>query len=136
MVILFSVFAEAVDTFKDKEEIKEFTEKVMKKAGAGKLEEALKTLRPYLSDNDIQFQSNVDEALQLRKKFAMQYGPPIGYAFVSEKKIGTILYSLKYLEIAEKQALVWFFYFLKVKDGWRLDEFDFSDRLSSVFMEN
>ncbi len=133
IILVFSSYAMAAETLKDEAEVKQFTDNVMEEVGKGKLDSAFKVLRPYVYMNDIEFNSNRDEAMQLRQKYAMQYGPSKSYKFVHEKKIGDFVLGLQYLEIAEKQAIVWSFYFLKVDGIWKFDEFEYTPRLADLF---
>lgn len=133
LLIIFSSYAMAADTLKDEPAVKQFADEVMDQVSKNKLELAFKVLRPYVNMNDIEFNSNMDESIQLRKKYAMQYGPTKSYSFVHEKKIGDSILGLQYLEIAEKQAIIWSFYFLKVDGAWRFDEFDYTPRLADLF---
>ncbi len=136
LIFMFSSYATAAETLKDEAAVKQFTDKVMEQVGNGKLEAAFQILRPYVNMNNIDFNSNTDETMQIRRKYAMQYGPAKSYEFVHEKKIKDFVLGLQYLEIAEKQAIVWSFYFLKVDGTWRFDEFDFTPRLSDLFKQN
>lgn len=136
LALFFSSSAMAADTFKDEAAIKKMTDDFMGKVGSGDFKAAYEILRPYVIMNDVEFDSGVQKSNQERHELAMQYGPTQGYEFVREKKAGTSLYGLQYIEVTEKQALVWSFYFFKAGDRWKLDEFGWNDRLAVVFEVN
>ena len=133
LALLLSGSAMAADTFKDPAAMKKFGDEFMGKVGTADLKAAYKILRPYVSMNDVEFDAGINESNKARQQNAMQYGPVKGYEFVREMKVGTVVYGLDYLEITEKQALVWSFSFIKAGDTWRLDEFYWNDRSSMLF---
>lgn len=134
--IVFCTSAMAIDTFKDETAMRNFADTFMEKAGKGDLTEAYDFIKPYASMNSVDVDSAADESKQQRQKFAMRYGPSKGYQFISEKKVGDSLYRLLYIEKAEKQAVPWVFYFYKSDKEWRLDEFNWTDRVSVLFQAN
>jgi hypothetical protein len=136
LAILLYTSAIAADTFKDEAAMKKFTDDFMEKVGKGDLTAAFDFLRPYVNMNNVDFDNAVNGSMQQRQKFALQYGPPMGHEFIRQRKVGEVLYRLQYIEIAKKQAVVWSFYFLKSGDTWRLDEFDWKDRLEVLFETN
>lgn len=125
--------AMALDTFKDEKAIRTFTDTFMDIIGKGDLKEAYDFIKPYVSMNSVDVDSAAEESRQHRQKSAMRYGPSKGYQFISEKKVGDSLYRLLYIEKAERQAVPWVFYFYKDEKEWRLDEFDWTDRISVLF---
>jgi len=123
----------AIDTFKDEMAMRKFADEFMVIAGNGDLKKAYDFLKPYVSMNSVDVDSAAEESVQHRQKLAMRFGPSKGYQFISEKKVGDSLYRLLYIEKAEKQAVPWVFYFYKSGSEWRLDEFDWTDRVSVLF---
>ena len=134
--LLFCTSAMAVETFKDENAMRTFSDEFMGKIGSGNLKEAYDFLKPYANMNSVEVDSAAEETKQLRQKAAMRYGPTKGYQFISEKKVGDSLYRLLYIEKTEKQAVPWVFYFYRADDTWRLDEFDWTDRVAVMFQDN
>lgn len=55
------------------------------------------------------------------------YGKTLGFELESEKKLGTSLVRLTYVQKREQRPVVWRFWFYKPLDAWFVDSVSFND---------
>lgn len=131
-LLLVGLVAKA-DTLPSEAEVREFADKVMAKVGEGDMSGAFAVMKPFAVVPSAEFDAMALNSQSSREQFGARYGKSIGYEFVCEKKVGTSLLRLTYMEKTEKHVLPWYFYFYKGKDGWILNSFLWNDRMIDLF---
>lgn len=133
IALLVSPLISLAETLKSEAEARQLADRIMAQAAKGNLSEAFNLMRPYVIIPEAELQSAALQSKAQRDQFSNRYGKSIGYEFITEKRAGTSLLQLIYIEKTAKHALPWNFYFYKSPSGWVLNSFFWNDQLPSVF---
>lgn len=123
----------SADVLADEAALRAFGDKVMQQVAKGEHAKALELLKPYSLQPAEEFKSTADASQASRAQHAQRYGKPVGYAFVSQRKVADSVLRLLYMEKTERHALPWAFIFYKTPKGWMLSSFGWNDRLPQFF---
>ena len=121
------------DTLKTEADLKPFAERVMASVSSSGIAVAFNVMKPYTTLSDAEFKAALLASETQRDQFGARYGKPVGYEFVSQKRLGESLVRIVYLEKAEKHAYPWLFHFYRTRNGWVLDSFLWNDQASQLF---
>lgn len=130
---LFGAGTASAEVLADEAALRAFGDKVMQQVAKGEHAKALDMLRPYSLQPADEFKATAEASQASRAQHALRYGKPIGYAFVSQRKVADSVLRLLYMEKTEKHALPWAFIFYKTPKGWMLSSFGWNDRLPQFF---
>ena len=135
LAVLLAVAALPVqaDTFKDEADLRQFGERVMASVARGDLDGAFAAMKPYIVVSEAEFDAAVLQSRAQRQQFQARYGRTLGYELIDEKRLGSSLVRLTYIEKTEKHALPWRMYFYKAPAGWVLNSFVWNDQLPQLF---
>lgn len=133
LFLLLRAGAVSAEVFADEVALRAFGDKVMQQVAKGEHAKALDMLKPYSLQPADEFKSTAEASQASRAQHALRYGKPVGYAFVSQKKVADSVLRLLYMEKTEKHALPWAFIFYKTPKGWMLSSFGWNDRLPQFF---
>ncbi|MDX2217473.1 MAG: hypothetical protein SF172_00420 [Burkholderiales bacterium] len=123
----------SAEVLADEAALRAFSDKVMQQVAKGEHAKALELLKPYSLQPAEEFKSTADASQASRAQHAQRYGKPVGYAFVSQRKVADSVLRLLYMEKTERHALPWAFIFYKTPKGWMLSSFGWNDRLPQFF---
>lgn len=123
----------SAEVFADEAALRAFGDKVMTLVAKGEHAKALDLMKPYTLQPPDEFKSTAEASQASRAQHATRYGKPVGFAFVSQRKVGDAVLRLLYMEKTEKHALPWAFIFYKTPKGWMLSSFGWNDRLPQFF---
>ena len=133
-VLLLPLQSQAQSRFLSSEaEVRKSAEGIVASVAAGNYAGAVKELRPLSviapTDFDVfEAQFNSQQVNLLR-----QFGPPVGYEFLREDKLGTRVIRQQFLVFHEKASLRWSFIFYKSEKGWVISHFVFDGNALSFF---
>lgn len=133
LIGLFSAGAAGADVLADEAALRAFGDKVMQQVAKGDHAKALELLKPYSLQPAEDFKTTAEASQASRAQHAQRYGKPVGFAFVSQRKVADSVLRLLYMEKTEKHALPWAFIFYKTPKGWMLSSFGWNDRLPQFF---
>jgi len=126
IALLLSISNCYADTFLSESEIKPFLESVMSEVAKGNISEGIIMLKPYTSVPEEKMETAILQSKLSRKQSLDFIGRSIGYEFLGEKRVGSSLIRLIYLEKTENYPITWMFIFYKNNNGWVIPSFKFS----------
>lgn len=134
LCIGFSVQAFAQDkTFKSLEEVRPFSMKIAELFKEGKIEKAVKKLRPYwpLPEEEItNFEKLTTEKIAL---IDQNYGEPFAVTKINEKSIQNIAFQEIYFVQYDLLPIRVIFTYYRGKDGWMVNSFKWDDDFRAEF---
>ncbi len=133
-VILSLVYTSSfAATLPDKDAAKALAASVMHKVAAGKTQEGLDLVKPYLMIPIAEFNVMKNQFTMQAPVIEQRFGKAIGVELVKTEEVGRSLMLIVYLQKFEKHAMRWKFYFYKPKKGWTLNTFNFDDKIQRLF---
>ena len=124
------------DTLKNEVKMKALTDRIMQKVSTNDLTSAFSIMKAYVPISETEVDAVAIQSKAQREQYGKRYGSPIGFEFISSKKVGESLLRLQYIEKTEKHALPWSFCFYRTSKGWTLNTFQWNDQFQRLFLEN
>ena len=123
------------DVLKREKDLRPFADTVMKAVGQGDLNAAYAAIAEVsvLPADEID-RGRQASTVQRNQAFIVRYGKTQGHEFLAQKKLGSALVYLVYLERAERHPLIWHFYFYQSPQGWVLSSFGWDDQVGNAFL--
>ena len=134
MIILLCYSASGfADTLKDEDEVKQFAGSVVDTAVVEGIVAAFDKAKPYVQIDEAQVSSVAMQSKEQRDQLVEKFGKSVSYEFIGQKRVGTSLIRLQYIEKTESHAFPWTFYFYKTEQGWSLNNFHWHGDIGRLF---
>ena len=136
IALLFTATTAFAGTVPDENGAKELSDQIMAKVAAGDLAGAFSSMKLHVPISATEIDSVALQSKAQREQYGQRYGASTGFEFIDSKKVGEHLLRLRYIEMTDKHALPWVFYFYKSADGWLLNSFRWNDEFQQLFTDN
>jgi len=113
--------------------VRGLTNSVMSRVGAGYMEGGLRLMQPYMVIPDSEFEATVGQAKLQTPVMSQRFGKSVGAEHVREEKFGERVLKITQLQLFERHAARWSFYFYRTPRGWVLNTFNLDDNIKSYF---
>ena len=120
-------------TLPDLKAVRALTATIMSKVAAGDLEGGLRIMQPYIVVPAAEFETTIGQAKLQVPVMAQRFGKSIGWEFLKEDQAGDRLLRIEQLQLFERHATLWTFYFYRSPQGWVLNTFLFRDDIKTFF---
>jgi hypothetical protein len=117
----------------DAKAVRALTDSIMSKVAAGDLEGGLRTMQPYIVVPSAEFETTIAQAKTQAPVMAQRFGKSVGWEFLKEDRAGERLLRVQHLQLFERHATLWTFYFYRAPQGWVLNTFLFKDDIKTFF---
>lgn len=131
--VLLTVAVASANTLKDKSAAIALGEQAMGKVAKGDLKAAFQVLRPYTALPEAEFEAVVLQSISAREKVGNRYGATVDFEYVGTHEVGKSLFEALFLEKTEKTALPWALIFYRTTEGWTLNSFFWTDKITPLF---
>lgn len=133
-VLAFAIETQAfADALKSPLEVRQLTDRIMKKVGSGEIEAGIRLMKPYVALPETDLDGMIDAWKKQAPQMAQRFGNAIGTEFLREDKLGESLLRVIQLARYEARATFWTFYFYRGKNGWVLSTFNTDDDFRAIF---
>lgn len=133
ILITLSLNAEEQRTFKDSDEMKQFTSRAVMLIGQKRYAPAMEMIGNALNttkDGILKLQMDVAQQLA---SVEPRYGQALDHFLYREDMREDTFYRLEYVVKQEKHITRWVFIFYKPKDRWQLNNFEWDDNIKKIF---
>jgi hypothetical protein len=134
ILLCFSLSAFA-DTLKDENEVRQFADYIVQTAVVEGVAAAINKMKPYVQMNAEDLNALAMDSKDQRDGLEGLLGKSVGYEFLGLETVGTSLMRLQYVEMTERHAFPWDFYFYRTEQGWTLNDFYWHGDLRRLFSE-
>jgi len=117
----------------DANAVRALTAAIMSKVAAGDLEGGLRIMQPYIVVPASEFETTIDQAKLQVPVMTRRFGKSVGWEFLKEDQAGQRLLRIEQLQLFERHATLWTFYFYRSPQGWVLNTFLFRDDIKTFF---
>ncbi len=132
LVVVLGLGTAEAATLQADADVRAFADRVMAKVAKADLPGAFAEMKPYTIIPPTEFDAAALQSKSQRDLVGTRFGATIGYEFISEKRSGQSLLKLTYIEMTERHAIPWIFYFYRTPNGWVLNSFFWHDRMTDL----
>ena len=90
-------------------------------------------MQPYIVVPAEEFETTIGQAKLQVPVMAQRFGKSVGWQFLKEDQAGDRLLRIEQLQLFERHATLWTFYFYRSPQGWVLNTFLFKDDIKTFF---
>jgi len=130
---LFISLPVLASTIKNSEKVDQLSNQFMQLVKQGKVNQAYKTLSPYISIGETKFLEVGNKAATYITRVQAKIGNPLAVNEISSKKIGNDLIRKLYLLKYSTATLVWELTFYQPVNGWLLIGVNYSTNIDALF---
>jgi hypothetical protein len=133
VVVMLAAAPALADTLATDADVRKLADSAMSRVGRGDIAGAFAALKPYTIVPATEFDAMTLASKSQRDQYGARFGKAVGFEFVEQKRVGSSLLRLTYMEKTEKHVLPWYLYFYKGPSGWVLNSFTWNDRMQDLF---
>ena len=123
----------AASSFKTEEEIRTFSDNLMKQIVKEEFDQAFNSVKSYWPMPAVEIDGVVNTIKQQWPVVNQRFGKPTGYEFIREERIGKSFLRYYYLHKFTNHAIYWRMDFYKPVKEWKFNSVIFLDTLDTLY---